>query len=441
MPTRATNPLRLIQRLIAVTALALTIFVAIRLSFIQAVLRRVTIDGPSMAPHLLGSHFNVTCADCKFIFSCDAEHLPTDNLAACPNCGYTANRLDQAQLLPADRVLIDRWPLLWSAPKRGSVVAISLPGTNDLAVKRIAALPGERLSIQDGDLFANGQLIRKTTAELTSLRQLVHDNAFQPQQTTDLPARWRPLTEFTSWQATPSGFRAAPANSDDTIDWLQYENWKCTADSPTRGIASYITDNDSYNQGETHRSLNAVPDVLISCRIRTVGEGKFTLAAVDMHQRFELEIEPRKSAVLRTGEQTLVDRKLTTNFPLHFAQVDFGLCDQEVFLMIDGRTIFRHPYNGISGDFRQRHPLAIGTRGLHLEITDLRVWRDVYYLDPQGLDRRWDLPTQLGDHEYALLGDNQPVSIDSRHWQPASIPHSAILGHVYRPFWAIRRLD
>lgn len=423
----------------------------VRLSFIQGIFRRVTIDGPSMAPHLLGSHFNVICTDCKFAFSCDAEHLPTDDLAACPNCGYTANQLDQAELLPADRVLIDRWPLLWSTPKRGSVVAISLPGTIDLAVKRIAALPNERLAIQDGDLFANGQRIRKTPAELTSLRQLVHDNTYLPlpmgegrgeglELRQKLPPRWRPLTDASVWQTTTNGFVATPPPSHATTDWLQYENWKSTADPRSRGIASYIADNDSYNQGETHRPLNAVRDVLVSCRIRTVGEGKFTLAAVDMHQRFELEIEPQKSATLRTGERTLVNRKLTTNFSHRFAQVDFGLCDQQVFLMIDGRTIFRHPYNGTSGpDFRQRHPLAIGTRGLRLEITELCVWRDVYYLDPQGLHRPWELTTPLDKGEYALLGDNQPVSIDSRHWQPASIPRSAILGHVYQPFWTTNR--
>src|SRR5438874_2690452 len=82
--------------------------------------------------------------------------------------------------------LIVRWPLLWTSPKRGDVVAIALPGSHDIAVKRIAGLPGEQLGILAGDLFAGGIIVRKSAAELKSVRLLVHDNAHQPQKTTDL---------------------------------------------------------------------------------------------------------------------------------------------------------------------------------------------------------------------------------------------------------------
>lgn len=451
MPTRTSNPLRLIQRLIAITSLTLALFVALRLSFIQGIFRRVTIDGPSMALHLCGTHFDVTCADCKFAFPCDAEHLPTDNLAACPNCGYTTNQLDHAELRSADRVFIDRWPLLWKAPKRGAVVALAVPNTTDLAVKRIAALPGERLAIQDRDLFANGQRIRKTATELHSLRQLVHDNKHLPflvgqgrgeelETNEVLPSRWRPSNEKSFWQPTAGGFRATLTANDATIDWLQYEHWKCTADSRTRGLASPITDNDSYNQGETRRPLNTVTDVFLTFRLRASGSGQLVLAATAKDQRFELTIEPQQQATLRQGGQILIQKRLPTNFSRRFVSFEFGLCDQQVLLVIDGRTILRHPYNpSHNTEVEPLHPLAIGTRGLHIDFHEPRVWRDLYYLDPQGLSRRWELPTQLGNDEYALLGDNQPVSIDSRHWQPASIPRSAILGHVYQPFWTTHR--
>jgi len=454
MPTRIPIPLILLQRIVAFTALALALFALVRLSFVQGIFRRVSIDGPSMAPHLLGTHFNVTCADCRFLFPCDAEHLPSDKLAACPNCGYTNNRLDQAQLLPPDRVLIDRWPILWSAPQRGTVVAIALPDSSDLAVKRIAALPGERIAIQDGDLFVGGQIIRKTATELHSVRLLVHDNAFLPlplgegrgeglKTGQNLPPRWRPTIAPSSWQATPTGFRAAPSVISDSIDWLHYENWKNTADPRSRGIASYVTDNDSYNQGETRRPLNAVTDVFFSCRLRAADQGQLILVATAGDQRFELTIEPRQSATLRHGDRTLTTQRLRTNLSRRFVRLEFGLCDQQILLVIDGRTLIRHPYERPrEPQTEPLHPLAIGTRGLHIEITEPRIWRDIYYLDPQGLSRPWESSAPLASGEYALLGDNQPVSIDSRHWQPAAIPRSAILGHVYQPFWtAFRRLD
>ncbi|HEY2413035.1 MAG TPA: S26 family signal peptidase [Pirellulaceae bacterium] len=426
-----------IRRLIFVSVVTLTALVVFRLCFLDGLLRRVTIDGPSMAPAFCGAHYLVTCQDCRFRFLCDAEHLPTDNRAACPNCGYTDNSLDDAVFKSPDQVLIDRWPLLWKSPQRGDVVAIALPDSHDIAVKRIAGLPGEQLGIAAGDLFAGGKIIRKDEARFDALRLLVYDDSYQPQKTTGLPPRWRPVNEHSSWQESPTGFRnAATAAGNDSYDWLQYENWQNTADQRSRGYAISIQDNDSYNQGETHRPLNAVTDVLFSSRLRAVGTGKLALAAVDNHDRLEVEIEPQKRAVLRFGQQTLVERKLTTNFSRRYVRLEFGLCDQQLLLVIDGRTIFRHPYQRSPGlQFSPSHSLAIGSAGLQIEFDEPRVWRDIYYLDPQGLSRQWKLGSPLATAEYALLGDNQPVSIDSRQWQPAAIPRSAILGHVYQPFW------
>jgi type IV secretory pathway protease TraF len=448
MPRYDGHPNRLLQRLIAVTALSLIVLVAIRLSFIQGIFRRITIDGPSMAPRLRGTRLDVTCADCQFLFPCDADHLPANQLAACPNCGYTKNSLDQARLRPADRVLIDRWPLLWRAPQRGSVVAISQPDEDGLAVKRIAALPSERLAIQSGDLFVNGRILRKTAKEWNSSRQLVHDNTRLPPPLGDgrgegsittarLPPRWRPTSENSSWEPIPTGFRAAPSSNDDTIDWIHYENWKCTADPRSRGVASPVVDNDSYNQGETGRPLNFVTDVMLNCRLSVIGQGQFILAATAKDLRFEVTIESKNRVTLRAGSRVLATKRLRTDLSRRAIELDFGLCDQQILLVIDGREVLRHPYEPSTNSVAEPlHPLALGTKGLTVEFQQPRVWRDIYYLDPHRLSRHWELPAPLAAHEYALLGDNQPVSVDSRHWQPAGIPLSAILGHVYPPFWA-----
>jgi len=166
------------------------------------------------------------------------------------------------------------------------------------------------------------------------------------------------------------------------------------------------------------------------------------LSAVAGDRRFELEIAPGQKALLRAGDQTLAETRLKTKFSHRFVRVEFGLCDQQVLLLIDGHVVLRHPYQPTTNSrIEPLHPVAIGAHNIHLELTNLCVWRDVYYLDPQGLSRPWQLPNALGKNEYALLGDNQPVSIDSRQWDSPGVPRSALLGHVYRPFWASRRLD
>ncbi|MFT3920979.1 MAG: hypothetical protein QM778_00445 [Myxococcales bacterium] len=251
----------------------------VRLSFVQGLLRRITIIGPSMAPALYGRHFAVVCADCGFQFSCDADHVPPDHQAACPNCGFIHNSLTEAKELPPDRVFIDSWQPFFRRFRRSSVVALEAPGDSaDLAVKRIALLPGERLIIRDGDLYDGQRLIRKSLAEFHALRLLVHDNAYQPHLTAGLPSRWKPRDGNARWQFAATGVQIEPATAPSTgFDWLEYEHWPCTAEVRSRGVNSPITDNDSYNQAETHRALNAVHDVLLTCQLRCQWNRQFGL--------------------------------------------------------------------------------------------------------------------------------------------------------------------
>jgi hypothetical protein len=207
----------------------------------------------------------------------------------------------------------------------------------------------------------------------------------------------------------------------------------------TRGVASPVTDNDAYNQGETRRALNEVHDVLVTCRLRATGDGRLFFAAVDGNERFEMEVEPRKRVILKLRGQTLLERPLTLGISRHAIELEFGLFDQQVLLAVGGRALVLYPYkrppDAATGVL---HPLAIAVRGIGVQVSALRVWRDVYYLDPQGLPLPWKADASLASDQFAALGDNQPVSIDSRNWDPSGIPRSSIRGLVYRPFWAAR---
>jgi len=49
-------------------------------------------------------------------------------------------------------------------PRRGDVVIIDLPEEDELLVKRVVALPGETVAVQDGQVFINGQLLEEPWA-------------------------------------------------------------------------------------------------------------------------------------------------------------------------------------------------------------------------------------------------------------------------------------
>lgn len=52
-------------------------------------------------------------------------------------------------------LLVNRLAYRFASPKRGDVVAITLPGGQAVLVKRVIGLPGERIRIVNGQVFVN----------------------------------------------------------------------------------------------------------------------------------------------------------------------------------------------------------------------------------------------------------------------------------------------
>ena len=67
---------------------------------------------------------------------------------------------------------------------------------------------------------------------------------------------------------------------------------------------------------------------------------------------------------------------------------------------------------------------------MQLTLHRCQVFRDLVYLDPAGLGRDWTAPARLGPDEVLVLGDNVPLSRDSRHWPQAAVPRPRWLGRV-----------
>lgn len=69
-------------------------------------------------------------------------------------------RADGDSMLPTyssgGLTLVNRVAYLRAKPRRGDIVAIRLAGPGVVYVKRIIGLPGERLAVQDGQVFING---------------------------------------------------------------------------------------------------------------------------------------------------------------------------------------------------------------------------------------------------------------------------------------------
>ena len=57
-------------------------------------------------------------------------------------------------------------PKYWlNGPRRGDVVAVRLAGARVVYLKRVVALPGDRVEFQDGTLFVNGRPVKEPYVE------------------------------------------------------------------------------------------------------------------------------------------------------------------------------------------------------------------------------------------------------------------------------------
>ncbi len=401
----------------------------------------------SMAPTLLGWHRELACPNCGFVFLVGIDEEGHTGLAVCPNCGQ--GDMDQVPSVECggDRVLVQKFLYEFRRPNRWEVAVFHFPGDPSQAyVKRVVGLPGESIRIIDGDIFVDGRIARKTLEEQRAMRILVHDSRFEPKDSGRFPrwnfrSGWGYRSRQTGWtRESPRGscIRLAPGVGPG--DWIIYRHW-----GPAPKGYGPIRDFYAYNGGELPAE-NEVVDLGLEARL-SVGNSveAISVALRSGSDQFEVRIP-----VELGGEIELVHngkRVGLTNCWNPFrekgsrpcaATLEASCFDRRVLVAVNGRLLF-DPF-----DYNKRRtippagefPIGLGVDGGDLTVRELRIYRDLHYTGSlantprQGHALRSSV--QLGPDEYFVLGDNSPVSNDSRFWNGSPVvPGSMLLG---KPF-------
>ncbi|OYW13707.1 MAG: hypothetical protein B7Z55_16410 [Planctomycetales bacterium 12-60-4] len=123
--------------------------------------------------------------------------------------------------------------------------------------------------------------------------------------------------------------------------------------------------------------------------------------------------------------------QLPEGFGTRPSLIEMSLFDQEVTVAVDGKAVMS-PWTFATpeGTPHPRFPIRFGSQGLNVRVSKLVVYRDVYYTGTRSR-HAIESPYLLGDGELFVLGDNSPVSHDSRRWPDGAVDTSLLVG---KPF-------
>ncbi len=455
-----------------------------------------------------------TCPNCRFMMSVD----PNDAIDG---------EFELQKSYSGDRIWVSKVPYQFSEPRRWDVIVFRCPlEAETYFIKRLVGLPNERVLIQNGDISVKGpidggfKLTRKPPEKIRAVAQIVHDNDYVSPALVEAgwPSRWsnipQPAETNGVWKPSDDGRKFATDGSADET-WLRYENrvptdrfWQNPAAGATairqlaRGqlITDFYAFNTRVTRGDAYYGmppsalgLHWVGDLLVECEADVLGaKGELLLDLVKGGRHFRCTVD------VATGRATLsidglANWKRTAETSLRGPgqyELRFANVDRQLVLWI-GNDVVTFDQPAEYGDLHNDHPVSndsdpgdlapvgIGSRGAAVELSHLRVLRDIYYIADGSLDKagpitdfatprsmvpiyrteelvdflstpgKWQSPTghnlfddrqavafDLKQDQFFVLGDNSPASADARFWQGEHyVDRSLLVGKALCIYW------
>ncbi len=416
------------------------------------------ISGNSMGAALAGEHRQADCPRCRYHLVFDAAQRPGSGMVICPMCGDDSIAWSQTEPSGGTRCWMDterRAPARWDVI--GCVAPEGTPGgsgTSDraregnsnqqkLLVKRVAGLPGEQVSFRDGDLYVDDRICRKSLYDQQKVWLPVFDMRFVggPEKLRGRLAVVEEAGRVEGWDFSESLIRFSPGVKPDAAGWstVEYRHEPGFPRAPRFELPNLVLDEYSYNQGISS-AMHPVFDLAIEMTVAADPDAEFGFRFLFPGSRIIsadfLVGETGRSVVVRENELVLVERPVAWDGD--WVGLTVSVIDAQVCVAVNGTVVFSMPCDPFQpdlevGELPQRQ-LLLRARGGGMKIADFRIWRDAYlawdhdFDAPAEADRKVSIPAGC----YFLLGDNLPVSRDSRHWNPGPVPADHVLGQVFR---------
>lgn len=329
-----------------------------------------------MAPTLLGQFGAARCDSCEMTWSVDVSPVPSDSASPiCSHCGDPLTIVDSkttssASKFHPDAVEIHKIEARTGGLRRGDLVAVEWD--DQLHLKRIAAMPGEVVDLDGLRFQVAGRRLEDLMVDqglpIKLPWFLVDHDASRPM------SRWSPASDDSGWIRTTD--RQWQWNGSGDACWIVYHHQ--SVHDQLR--PSPVWDDNPFNI-TLQRKLHVVD------RLRCRGKARCPTTA-------RLEVALWSEGGSRIARATIGGEQ------------EFSL-------------VYRDAVSAEPLPVDSHHPVAIRVVGGAVSLVELSIDRLIEYrIRPH--DDRDRYPLRIAPDEYFVLGDNVPVSIDSRDVGPIS---------------------
>ena len=212
-----------------------------------------------------------------------------------------------------------------------------------------------------------------------------------------------------------------------------------------------VSDNYGYNPDEEVGTPYPVRDLMFSGQLEILGgSGEFIVEMTNGATRFRVVFDalrrevhlfdeplPNGVTLNATPANPGLDTEPIASAPWPNSlgkkrgKLEVSLFDKQVIVAVDGHLIFPPwKFETPPGALPPRIPIRFGGRGLDVNVSQLKLFRDIYYTDTRSR-HAVNRPYELNADQYFVLGDNSPVSHDSRRWDNPVVRRSLLVG---KPF-------
>lgn len=447
-------------------------------------LRPHRVQGGSMVPWLIGGHHRVRCDGCGREFC--VLPMPGGGLPAagvCPYCGrHVTISPANAAWGHGDLVWILRSPYLYRQPRRWEAVGLRDPAAaSRILVKRIVGLPGETVTIREGDLFVDGEVCRKPWPLLRAMSAPL-PLAEDFRRPRPLPCEVRLASPATNYCRFHPGWDQLEFPTRDLVLLFSLAEFSAEREDGPGKLRIWADDGDrgwvvtfdfAAERLLAEQGKPRDPDGREGNRNTPDGNAAEDNAVQDDAagvQAVEDDAIEDDAALMRVSAplpRALCDwvRRPRNKPPIRLA---VSLVDRRLLVAVQDRPVLELAYDPPPLTRAPIRPFAVDAEGATGRVAGVQVLRDVYYLPPYEMPGPTPQPLPAGKPDgaldsgpaasdeslrlliedaevapqpafsvrlplgrYLLLGDDAHSSLDGRYWRPDfGVPAELMLGRA-----------